>query len=165
LDQEAFEQLYEEHAAGLFRFVLYRTGDRTMAEDLVAEAFARALGARWGFDPERGSAGSWLHSIALNLIRDSARRRAAEQRARERLQGDDRLLQEAAENEAVVERQSVAAAMEKLSEDERSAVAMRFGGDLTVPEIAELTGEPLTTVEGRVYRALRKLRAELAPKA
>jgi DNA-directed RNA polymerase specialized sigma24 family protein len=39
---------------------------------------------------------------------------------------------------------------------EREAIALRFGADLTVPEIAKLTGEPLTTVEGRVYRALRK---------
>ncbi len=45
-----------------------------------------------------------------------------------------------------------------LSEEEREAIALRFGADLTVPEIAKLTGERLTTVEGRVYRALRKLR-------
>ena len=48
-----------------------------------------------------------------------------------------------------------------LSAEEREAVALRFGGDLSVPEIAELTGNSLTTMEGRVYRALRKLRVEL----
>jgi RNA polymerase sigma-70 factor (ECF subfamily) len=40
-------------------------------------------------------------------------------------------------------------------------IALRFGADLTVPEIARVLDAPLTTVEGRVYRALRKLRAEL----
>ena len=49
-----------------------------------------------------------------------------------------------------------------LSGEEREAIALRFGASLTVPEIAELLGEPLTTVEGRVYRALRKLREALA---
>ena len=48
-----------------------------------------------------------------------------------------------------------------LSPEEREAIALRFGAELTVPEMAEALGEPLTTVEGRVYRALRKLRAEL----
>jgi RNA polymerase sigma-70 factor, ECF subfamily len=48
-----------------------------------------------------------------------------------------------------------------LSEEEREAIALRFGAELTVPEIARLTGERLTTVEGRVYRALRKLRETL----
>ena len=49
-----------------------------------------------------------------------------------------------------------------LSAEEREAIALRFGAELTVPEIAETLREPLTTVEGRVYRALRKLRGELA---
>ena len=48
-----------------------------------------------------------------------------------------------------------------LSAEEREAIALRFGAELTVPEMAEALGEPLTTVEGRVYRALRKLRTEL----
>jgi len=52
--------------------------------------------------------------------------------------------------------------MAVLSDDERLAVSLRYGADLTMPEIAKLIGEPLTTVEGRIYRALGKLRTELA---
>ncbi len=48
-----------------------------------------------------------------------------------------------------------------LSGSEREAIALRFGADLTIAEIAELTGEQLTTIERRVYRALRKLREAL----
>jgi RNA polymerase sigma-70 factor, ECF subfamily len=48
-----------------------------------------------------------------------------------------------------------------LSTPEREAIALRFGADLTVPEIARLTGKPPTTIEPRIYRALGKLRAEL----
>ena len=56
-----------------------------------------------------------------------------------------------------------AATMEAASDmaDAGRIKQMRMVAGLTVPEIAKLTGEPLTTVEGRVYRALRKLRAEL----
>ncbi len=59
-------------------------------------------------------------------------------------------------------RLELARALAELSEEEREAIALRYGGDLTVPEIARLTGERLTTVEGRVYRGLRKLRDLLA---
>ncbi len=52
-------------------------------------------------------------------------------------------------------------ALATLTDEEREAVALRFGADLTVPEIAAVTGEKLTTAEGRVYRALRRLRAAL----
>lgn len=48
--------------------------------------------------------------------------------------------------------------MARLSDEEREAIALRYGADLTVPEIARLRGEKLTTVEGRVYRGLAKLR-------
>ena len=64
--------------------------------------------------------------------------------------------------EAVEDRETLAGAMEALSDEERESIALRYGADLTVPEIAKLTGEKLTTVEGRVYRALRKLRDELS---
>ena len=53
-------------------------------------------------------------------------------------------------------------ALMTLSDEEREAIALRFGADMAVPEIARLQGERLTTVEGRVYRALRKLRDELS---
>ena len=64
---------------------------------------------------------------------------------------------------ALVEhRDELARGLAALAPEEREAIALRFGADMTVPEIAELLREPLTTMEGRVYRALRKLRAALA---
>jgi len=154
-----FERLYAAEAQGLFGFLAYRTGDRAAAEDLLADTFERALRSRRRFDPRRGSAKTWLYTIALNLLRDRARRAAAEGRALERVgpapAGPE--LGDAVEQRDVVQR-----ALTTLSAEEREAIALRFGAELTLPEIAEALREPLTTVEGRVYRALRKLRGELA---
>jgi RNA polymerase sigma factor (sigma-70 family) len=155
---DEFERLYAAEAQGLFAFLAYRTGDRTLAEDLLADAFERALRARRRFNPARGSQKTWLYAIALNVLRDHVRRAAAESRAYARA-GDpggspDRLA-------AVEQRDELARALATLSAEEREAIALRFGAELTMPELAELLGERLTTVEGRVYRALRKLRDEL----
>ncbi|MEA2387655.1 MAG: hypothetical protein QOG41_428 [Thermoleophilaceae bacterium] len=157
---EQFERLYEEHARPLLAFLVYRTGNRAIAEDVLADTFERALRARGRFDPRRASEKTWLYSIALNLLRDSARRQAAETRALDRAQPVP-AGQTSPAIDAVEERDSLTRAMERLSDEERESVALRYGADLTVPEIARLTGEKLTTVEGRVYRALRKLREEL----
>jgi RNA polymerase sigma factor (sigma-70 family) len=156
---DEFERLYAAEAAGLFSFLAYRTGDRSLAEDLVADAFERALRSRWRFDRRRGSAKTWLYAIALNVLRDHVRRTAAAERALERHgepapAGDPGLAH-------VEHRDQVQRALAVLSAEEREAIALRFGAELTVPEMAEVLGEPLTTVEGRVYRALRKLRAAL----
>jgi RNA polymerase sigma-70 factor (ECF subfamily) len=158
---EEFERLYEAEAAGLFSFLAYRTGDRALAQDLLADAFERVLRARGRYDRRRGSQKAWLYAIALNVLRDHARRDAARARATARLvavpeaQPDSRL-------EGIGERDALARAMATLSEEEREAIALRFGAELTAPEMAAALGEKLTTVEGRLYRALRKLRAELA---
>ena len=160
MDDAAFERLYEEHAQALFAFLLYRTGDRGLSEDLLADTFERALRARSRFDLRRASEKTWLFSIALNRLRDHLRRRAVEQRALDEMpQGeeepDDAVL-------VLAQRDAVQRAMLTLSAEEREAVALRFGADLTVPEIAKVLEQPLTTIEGRVYRSLRKLRTELA---
>jgi RNA polymerase sigma-70 factor (ECF subfamily) len=154
-----FERLFEEHAQPLLAFLVYRTGSHAVAEDVLADTFERALRARRRFDPRKASEKTWLYSIALNLLRDSARRQAAETRAMERVvpvaAGEHMPI------DAVTDRDSLARALPRLSDEEREAIALRYGADLTVPEIARLTREKLTTVEGRVYRALRKLRDEL----
>src|ERR687886_1157265 len=80
-----FERLYAAEAPGLFSFLAYRTGDRALAEDLLADAFERALRSRARFDRRRGSERTWLYAIALNLLRDHSRRAAAEGRAVERV--------------------------------------------------------------------------------
>jgi RNA polymerase sigma-70 factor, ECF subfamily len=157
---EDFERLYEQHAQPLFGFLAYRTGNRALAEDLVAEAFERALRARRRFDRRRASEKTWLYTIALNCLRDHLRRDAVETRALERATAGT----SGASNpgvEAVEARDEIARALLALSDEEREAIALRYGAELTMPEIARLTGEPLTTVQGRVYRGLRKMREEL----
>ncbi len=90
----------------------------------------------------------------MNRLRDLARRRGAEARAVER-------ITETAPIDAigiVGERDALRRALHALSEEERVVVALRFGGDLSLREIADLLEERQSTIEGRLYRALRRLR-------
>jgi RNA polymerase sigma factor (sigma-70 family) len=154
---DSFEQLYAEHAQALFAFLSYRTGDRLLAEDLLADTFERALRARRRFDPRKASEKTWLYTIALNCLRDHARRRSTEGRTLERIASGPSMAP-TDQMEEVSDRDLINRNLAVLTDKEREAIALRFGADLTVPEIAKLTGERLTTMEGRVYGALRKLR-------
>ncbi len=151
-----FERLYDEHAAALLKFVELRVGNRAAAEDIVAEAFERVLLARRRFDPRRGTARGWLYSIAVNCARDHARRQGAETRALERVAAGQSREPEA-EMPDVGGRDLVMRALAELSDEEREAVALRYGADLTLREIATAIGKNQGTVEARVYRALAKL--------
>ncbi|MGB9184635.1 MAG: sigma-70 family RNA polymerase sigma factor [Solirubrobacteraceae bacterium] len=156
-----FDRVYEEHAQPLLRFLIYRTGDRALAEDLVADTFERVLKARSRFNRRKASERTWIYTIALNVLRDHQRRVTAGTRAAERnavaagASPPDQT--ERVENVDLIRR-----GLSELAPEEREAIALRYGADLTLPEIAQATGEKLSTVEGRVYRALRKLRQILA---
>ncbi len=156
--QDAFEELYERHAGRLFSFLAYRTGDPAVAEDLLADVWVRVLTTRRPLDRRRGTEAAWLFRIAVNLVHDHHRGAGRERRAYERVALGSPTVHEGAE---VGQREELLDAVAALSPEEREVVALRFGADLTVPEIAAALQEKLTTVDGRLYRALRKLRAEL----
>ena len=156
-----FDRLYTEHAQPLLAFLVYRTGDPVLAEDLLADSFERVLRARRQFNPSKGSEKTWIYTIALNCLRDHGRRRAAEGRALARIGDSARADEPRVPSEVVDERAELMRALEHLAVEERETIALRYGADLTVPEIARLTKKRVTTVEGRVYRALRKLRDQL----
>jgi RNA polymerase sigma factor (sigma-70 family) len=167
---DGFEQLYAEHAQALFGFLKYRTGDTMLAEDLLADTCERALRTRRRFDPRRGSTKNWLYAIALNCLKDHVRKRAGEGRALERVAvaagpsfGSGAELEEIDELvdrglDEMAHHDLLNSSLAALSGEEREAVSLRYGAELTVAEIAKLTGEPPTTIESRLYRSLSKLR-------
>lgn len=156
---EAFERLYETHAEPLLAFLVYRTGDRELAEDIHADTFERVLASSRRFDPRRGSEKTWLYTIALNRLRDHLRRTGAEARALERAMAG--LAEPPHATHAIEDREALAAALAMLSEEEREAVALRYGAGLSIREIASVAGTRTTTIKGRLHRGLGKLRDQL----
>jgi RNA polymerase sigma-70 factor, ECF subfamily len=159
--EKDLDRLFDEHAEPLLKFLIYRTGDRALAEDIVADTCERALRKLSLFDRARGTEKAWLYTIATNLLRDGARKREVEERAYASAYVPAFAGAHDGGLSRFESRTTVMEALEALSAEEREAVALRFGADLTVPEMAKVLDEPLTTVEGRVYRALRKLRSQL----
>lgn len=158
---DTFERLFEEHAARLYSFLAYRTGNRALAEDLLSETFERVLRSRQRFDPRRGSERRWLYTIALNLLRDHARRSTHEERVLAHVGAGTPFEVADAGLAAVEHRDELMRALATLSGEEREALALRFGADLKLRDVARVLGDGESAVEGRIYRALRKLREEL----
>ncbi len=158
---DTFERLFEEHAERLFSFLAYRTGNRAQAEDLLSETFERVLRSHHRFDPRRGSERRWLYTIALNLLRDQARRRTHEERALQHVGAGASPPATDPGLAAVEHRDELSRALAVLSDDEREALALRFGADLKLRDVARVLGDGESAVEGRIYRALSKLHDEL----
>ena len=155
-----FTRLYAEHAQPLYAFLSYRTGDRALAEDLLADTFERVLRSKRGYDRRRGSERTWLYAIALNCVRDNARRVAAENRALATAEAEGvARLSVAPASDGLELKEMLDQALATLSDEEREVLALRFGADLSLADIATVVGEPRSTVETRIYRGLRKMRS------
>jgi RNA polymerase sigma-70 factor (ECF subfamily) len=155
-----FAEAYDNHVADVYAFFVYRVGRRADADDLTQVTFERALRA-WGrYDPERGAPLTWLLAIGRNVLIDhwradrSANHESldAEERHEPAAPGPEQRLGPDAELER---------ALQLLSARDRELVALRFGGGLTGPEMAEEMGMELNAVQQALSRALRRMRASL----
>jgi RNA polymerase sigma-70 factor (ECF subfamily) len=157
-----FEQAYDENLARVYGFFAYRLINRADAEDLTQQTFERALRA-WGrFDPRRSSMSTWLLAIARNLLIDHYR---ASRTASETLplQDVDPAALPSVDGAAAALglEARLAHALNQLGEREREIIALRYGAELTGPEIARLTGLSLANVQQINSRSLRRLRRVL----
>lgn len=158
-----FATAYDEHVWQVYGYFAYRLHSRHDAEDLTQLTFERALKAWDRFDARRSSPATWLLAIARNLLVDHFRRDRSHRH--EPLGGDEASeaalgYREPAEDGLGISPE-LAAGLERLGRREREVIALRFGGDLTGPEIAQLTGLTLANVQQLLSRSLRRLRAEL----
>jgi RNA polymerase sigma-70 factor (ECF subfamily) len=164
----AFAQVYDDEVWSVYGFFGYRVRSREEAEDLTQLTFERALRS-WGrFDPDRASPRTWLLAIARNLLIDHYRSdRSSRQDSLAELEGAESVLGNAADpTESVLGvSPELEAALATLPDRQREILALRFGGDLTGPEIAELTGLSLANVQQILSRSLRQLRANLDAEA
>lgn len=152
-DVTTFAQAAEAHLDDVYGYLAWFTGDRTAAEDLAAETFERALRLWHRFDPQRGSARTWLcqlaRTVALDHFRSERRRARREELAAVR----ERIEPPFAEGlSPELER-----ALRSLTAGEREVVALRVLLDLDAATAAHVLGISATNCTTRLSRALRKL--------
>ena len=139
----------------VYAYAAYRVGPGADAEDVTSETFERALRYRDSFDPKRGDAAAWLIGIASRCIADRALRKDVPLET-----WDDETTE--SHERAALRSIELAAALAQLGGRDREIIALRFGADLTVREVAKVLELRTNTVEVALHRALARLRAHLA---
>lgn len=173
-DATAFELLYRRHRGRLYRYLLRQCGGAAAAEELFQDIWLKVVNARGDYVVSARFT-TWLFRIARNRLvdhwraagRDPARSFASAE------DGDDPLADEVAalpgpaweEPQAREEQRRLGAALlqqiEALPAPQREAFLLTQETDMTLEEIAALTGVSRETAKSRLRYALDKLRREL----
>ncbi len=167
-DAEFIGRVVSQYHCRLLRYLFYWTSRREQAEDLVQETWLRVLehagqyNGRLRFEP-------WLFSIARNLAIDHLRKQQRASGKASDAPGDGADLNlpapdfespffAAARSE---DAKRIATALGALGPIYREALLLRFQEDLSLAEIAQVAGAPISTVSSRIHRGLSMLQASL----
>lgn len=163
-DEQAFAALYDATAARVFGLVVRVVRDRAQSEEVTQEAYLDIWRHCTRFDPQAGSALSWMltiaHRKAVDRVRSAqaskAREVTYEVRSAER--EHDSTLEQV---EVRLDQQRVRRALDGLTETQRGAVELAYFGGHTHTEVAALLGIPLGTAKTRIRDGLIRLRDTL----
>ncbi len=164
-DETALSTLYDRYSRLVFSLALRIVGERTLAEEIAADAFVNVWRAASSFAEERGRVVAWLMGITRHRAIDELRRLNV------RPEGSAVDLDEAvsaAQSDSIDDlvgvrrqRELVRTALAALPPPQREALELAYFGGLTQQEIADKTGQPLGTIKTRMRLGLQKLRDEL----
>jgi len=161
----AFETLYARHRSRLYSFLLRQLRDAALADEMFQDVWQRVIAARAGWQPDAAFT-TWLFRIAHNRLNDHWR--AARHRPPAPGDADERVARMSdtrtpeSQLSEFEERRRLQLAMEQLPDEQREGLQLRLEQELSLEEIAQITGVGRETVKSRLRYAMDKLRAGLS---
>ena len=159
-EAHACADLYQRWCTSIYRLAYGILRHQQDAEEVTQDVFVYALSRLKNYDPRRSAFRTWLYTITISRSRNKMRRKwlptveLGEWSENETGEAE-RPPEDLAELQA--ERERVWAALGQLSPKLREAVVLRYFENLTFPEIGEILGCPMKTIQSRVRLAHKKL--------
>ena len=158
--REAFARMYDNHMPDIYRYIHYRVGNTSLAEDLTADVFEKALRSFDSYRPEKAGPRTWLAAIARNTVTDHFRKAGKievvrEEDAPDELSGEPDVEEQVESLEEVRQLRLCLAGLPRIDQD---IISLKFGADMNNREIARVLNMSESNVGTRLYRAVRRLR-------
>lgn len=157
LDQEALTQIHDVYYGPIFRYIVLKVSDHDTAEDLTSEVFLRLLNAlRDRTAPDRTLRG-WLYAVASRVVSDHYRRHYRAPLTAISEEMPDQALEPA---ELVYSRltwQQVQGLMQELTAEQQEVLALRFGYEMSIRDVAEVLNKSEGAVKQLQARAIASL--------
>ena len=161
LNSQAIGAVYDQYFSEVYRYVLYRIGDPTLAEDIASDVFIRLLEAvKSGRGPQTNLKG-WLIGTASHIVTDHMRKKY--RRREEEIPDSLPDIQPGPAFEAAQREQNrmVQNAMSKLTDEQQHVLTLRFGQGYSLEETASFMQKNVNAVKALQFRALAALQREI----
>jgi RNA polymerase sigma-70 factor (ECF subfamily) len=157
-DPDAFSEIYDQCQPAIYRYILYKVGNTTTAEDLTSEVFVRLVEKIDRFTYRGRPLLAWLYTIARNLITDHHRRskQSSPLELDELIVSDDACIEETIEGQLAYRR--IITAISHLTEDQRQVIVLRFIEEMDNATVAHMLGKSITAIKALQRRGLKALR-------
>lgn len=157
LDQEALAQIHERYYDSLFRYMAYRENDLQTAEDLTSEVFIRFLHAIQQKNAPQNTIRGWLFGTASLILKEHYRKKKRTQL----VELDDTVPEEWIEPIAKIEAQesknALRQALADLTDEQQQVLALRFGYEMPIRDVAETMNKSEGSVKMLQVRAIAAL--------
>ena len=168
-DPAAFQNLFDKYYNSIFNYILRRTCNPTVDEDITANTFLKALENIGRYQWKGVSFSAWLYRIATNEVnqnhRKTKRHAPLTSELMARLRSDSSSDAELLATEETMAKNEkfkrVHAAVLTLKPKYQSVITVRYFENLTIKEIADIMDLPVNTVKTHIHRGLRLLKNRL----
>jgi len=161
LDQQIIGAVYDQYFPEVYRYVLYRVSDETVAEDIASEVFVRLLEASQSRRAPQKNLKGWLIGTASHVVTDHLRRkyRRPEESISDSFADDN--SSPVSEVDQRERNRAVRNAYSQLTSEQQHVLALRFGQGYSLEETASLLNKNVNAVKALQFRALSSLQREI----
>jgi len=161
-DQDAFAQLYEEYFDKIYRYIAFKIGNKTEAEDMTQQVFLNAIKSISSFRWRGIPFSAWLFRIAHNQVVDYLRKKA-----KHATTSLDEVLVSNGNNPQLVTEQNLdierlLLATKQLTQAQREVISLRFASELSIAQVARVMAKSQGAIKALQHSAIVALRKTLS---
>jgi RNA polymerase sigma-70 factor (ECF subfamily) len=164
LDPEALSQAHDAYYPAIFRYIAFRVGNQQVAEDLTSEVFTRLLRAVRDRSAPDNTLRGWLYRVASFVVADYHRQgyRVEHTTLNETIEAKTADPADAISNRQTLD--ELYEALAELTRDQQDVIALRFGYEMPIRDVAQTMGKSEGAVKQLQARAIAALSRKLSPR-